>query len=80
MCLFKNMHLFEGDILLSREQQQALNEDSNRQARAVVRMEWKKWPNGTVPYELSSQFSKHYTSMGGKYVINQLIVPIINVK
>ncbi len=69
----EDVSLFEGDILLSREQKEALSIDTStptRQTRAVVKLERKKWPNGIVPYVFSSQFSKYAAVNFYKYIDN----------
>ena len=55
------LDLFDGDIVLSNEQSRALGSDGAegaRQARAVVTLETKKWPDGVVPYVFSPDLSK----------------------
>lgn len=69
----KESHLFDGDIVLTSAQRQELHwspagEDSSssstsREARAVVKVSGKKWLDGEVPYQLSSQLSEFLLCM-----------------
>jgi hypothetical protein len=56
------MHLFGGDIALNEEEKHQLGWDlltpSARLTRAVVTLPTRKWANGDIPYELSSNFSE----------------------
>ena len=63
----EELHLFDGDIVLSSEQRQELHWGSadgdvssgaSREARAVVKVSGKKWLDREIPYQLSSQLSE----------------------
>ena len=54
--IFPLADLFEGDIILTPEQQRMIF--SGRSKRDAVVSEYRKWPNGVVPYTLNRNFGR----------------------
>lgn len=52
--------MFEGDIILTPEQKREMELDRRHvHERAVVRSSGRRWPNGVVPYVVSSSLCEY---------------------
>lgn len=51
----------EGDILL--ENPKKFVEENNQLSRNAIRQQWRRWPNGEIPYTLSSQYGAYARSV-----------------